>query len=221
MSTAPTDVRITDVPSAPKLARAVATALFVAGVLLVTAILPAEYGIDPIGTGKALGLTRMAAPIEAEPFVAPSPGAKVVPTVQGPIALYPAPYKVDSREFTLGPYEYVEFKYHLEKDAAMFFSWRASADVIHDFHGDPDGAPSSAAQSFEKKPRRGADGSFTAPFSGIHGWYWENPGGETITIKLATAGFYISAHEFHYDGSRATRAVSELDVIPVAHDQEK
>ena len=22
-------------------------------------------------------------------------------------------------------------------------------------------------------------GSFTAPFSGIHGWYWENPGGES------------------------------------------
>jgi hypothetical protein len=210
-----------DIPPAPKLARAVVTALLVAAVLLVTVVLPAEYGIDLLGAGKALGLTGMAAPLEAEPIVAPAAGAKVMPTVQGPIALYPTQFKVDSREFTLGPYEYVEFKYHLEKDATMFFSWRASEDVIHDFHGDPDGAPSSAAQSFEKKPRRGADGSFTAPFAGIHGWYWENPGGETITIKLTTVGFYTSAHEFHYDGSRGTREVSGLDVIPVAHNQEK
>ena len=35
-------------------------ALVVAVILLVTAVLPAEYGIDPLGTGKALRLMDLA-----------------------------------------------------------------------------------------------------------------------------------------------------------------
>jgi hypothetical protein len=31
----------------------------VAGVLLLTVVLPAEYGIDPTGAGRVLGLTQM------------------------------------------------------------------------------------------------------------------------------------------------------------------
>ena len=72
-------------------------------------------------------------------------------------------YKVDSRVFVLGPYEYVEFKYHLEKDAVMLFSWSADGNVLQDFHGDPDGAPASAAQSYDKQPRRKSDGTASNP----------------------------------------------------------
>lgn len=50
-----------------RIALATAAAMFVAGVLLVTVILPAEYGVDPVGTGRALGLTQIAG---AEPGVA-------------------------------------------------------------------------------------------------------------------------------------------------------
>ncbi len=34
-------------------------ALLAAGLLLVVAVLPAEYGVDPTGIGRALGLTAM------------------------------------------------------------------------------------------------------------------------------------------------------------------
>lgn len=197
------------------MARASGIALLAAVVLLVTVVLPAEYGIDPLGTGKALGISALAG-VTAEEPVPPPAGTKVAPVQEGAIALYPAQYKFDSREFVLGPYEYVEYKYHLEEGATMLFSWRASGDVIHDFHGDPDGAPSSAAQSFDKKPRRQADGSFAAPFSGIHGWYWENPGGDTLRVRVTTAGFYTGAHEFHHDGTRRPREVRALDTISPA-----
>jgi hypothetical protein len=137
------------------------------------------------------------------------------------VALYPAEYKFDSREFVLGPYEYVEYKYHLEQGAAMLFSWRASGDVVHDFHGDPDGAPGSAAQSFDKRPRRQADGSFSAPFAGIHGWYWENSGGDTVTVRVTTAGFYTAAHQFRFNGIRQSREVRALDTIRPAEDEKE
>jgi hypothetical protein len=208
------------VPSVRTLAKASAVALVVAGVLLVTIVFPAEYGIDPLGTGEALGLSALAGTSAQEP-VPPPQGTKVAPVQEGPFALYPAEYKFDAREFVLGPYEYVEYKYHLEQGATMLFSWNASGDVIHDFHGDPDGAPSSAAQSFDKQPRRQADGSFTAPFSGIHGWYWENPGGDTITVRVTTAGFYTSAHQFRYDGTRQPRTVRALATIAPTKDEKE
>lgn len=46
-------------PSPRKLLRSTLIALAVAVLLLVTVVLPAEYGIDPTGVGRVLGLTRM------------------------------------------------------------------------------------------------------------------------------------------------------------------
>ncbi|MGY0039367.1 hypothetical protein [Pedobacter sp. NJ-S-72] len=45
-----------------KIIKAVLIALVIAALLLVTAILPAEYGIDPIGTGKAFGFGKLYIP---------------------------------------------------------------------------------------------------------------------------------------------------------------
>jgi len=59
-------------------------ALAVAVVLLFVAVLPAEYGIDPLGTGRALGLVRSdAAVANVEPAPA---GDELKPAVSGPTA---------------------------------------------------------------------------------------------------------------------------------------
>jgi hypothetical protein len=202
-------------PSAQTLAIASGIALLVAGIILVTAVLPAEYGIDPLGTGKALGVSALSRAGAAEP-VPPPQSTVLAPTANGQIALYPGEFKVDSRSFELGPYEYVEFKYHLAKDAEMLFSWSADGNVLQDFHGDRDGGDKDATQSYDKQPRRKSDGSFRAPFSGIHGWYWENPGGETVTVRLTTAGFYTAAHQFTMTGQREDRQLRGLDSIPIS-----
>jgi len=190
-------------PTRRQLARTTALALAAAAAILVTIVLPAEYGLDPLRTGKALGLTRLSDPPPALDLPPePAAGAAQAPAVEGPIAHYPAGFKTDSAQFVLGPYEFVEYKYRFEKGASMLYSWTATATVIHDFHGDPQGAGEQAAVSHEKKPRRGANGEFTAPFAGIHGWYWENPGGETITVTVTSAGFYTSALELRSDRTR-------------------
>jgi hypothetical protein len=188
-------------PSRRKLA--VTTALAVAGaaIILVTLVLPAEYAIDPLHTGRALGLTRIAAP--PAPVAEPSAlaGEAFTPVQNGPVGMYARPYQRDTAQFVLGPYDFVEYKYHLEKGATMVFAWTSSAPVMHDFHGDPAAAPDSPV-SFEKKDRREASGAFTAPFTGIHGWYWENPTAEPVTIMLTSAGFYSLAIEFRSDRTR-------------------
>ncbi|PYR82833.1 MAG: hypothetical protein DMG18_14370 [Acidobacteria bacterium] len=47
-------------PSKKRIAKAAVAALIIAAALLVTAVLPAEYGIDPLGTAKLLRLTDLA-----------------------------------------------------------------------------------------------------------------------------------------------------------------
>jgi len=48
-----------EAPSPAALRRASAVAVLIAVALTVTAVLPAEYGIDPTGFGRRLGLTQM------------------------------------------------------------------------------------------------------------------------------------------------------------------
>jgi hypothetical protein len=212
------DGALRELPSTRKLAVASAIAALVAALVLVVAVLPAEYGVDPSGVGRTLGLTALSG-TEAVDAVPPPQGDGLAAERDGLVTLYPGQYRVDSRTFTLGPYEYLEYKYRLAKDASMLFSWKASSDVIHDFHGDQDGAPADASQSYDKKSRRQADGSFTAPFSGIHGWFWENPGGETVTVHVTSAGFYTEAFEFTVDRTRHRYDVKPVDAIAV--DDEK
>ena len=45
-----------ELPSTRKLLKSTALAVLVACVLLVTVVMPAEYGIDPTGIGNVLGL---------------------------------------------------------------------------------------------------------------------------------------------------------------------
>lgn len=46
-------------PSLARLVRSLAITALVAGVIVVTIVLPAEYGVDPTGVGQALGLKEM------------------------------------------------------------------------------------------------------------------------------------------------------------------
>jgi hypothetical protein len=48
-----------ELPTSGQLLRSTLIAAGVAAALLVTVVLPAEYGIDPTGAGRALGLTQM------------------------------------------------------------------------------------------------------------------------------------------------------------------
>jgi hypothetical protein len=171
-------------PPVRKILLATAAAAVVAAIILITAILPAEYGFDPLGTGRLLGLTDLAGG-----------------TMPAAIKRQDAAYKTNTASFDLGPYEFVEFKYRLEQGATMVYSWDATGPVIYDFHSEPDGAPQGYAESFDKAQSAAAHGSYTAPFSGIHGWFWENPNPKLVTITLTTAGFYSSAQEFRDNDS--------------------
>jgi hypothetical protein len=194
--------------SRQKMAAASAFAALVATVIFVGAVLPAEYGIDPLGTGEALGLLAISGRGQIENLAPPPGSTEFTPVQKGPAALYQAEYRTDAAEFVLEPYEYVEYKYHLETGAGMVFAWHASSPVIHDFHGEPDSAADGGETSYDMRETAAENGSFAAPFTGIHGWYWENPGGDRITIRVTSSGFYNAAVEISYNGTRKRHEVA-------------
>jgi hypothetical protein len=211
-------------PSVAVLARTTALALVVAGVILVVAVLPAEYGVDPTGIGRRLGLTAIATPPLAV-MEDPRPGdAPLVPIQNGPVGVYPAEFKLDAIDLVLEPFEYLEYKYQMEHGATMLYSWTSSAPLTQDFHGaratpPADGGP--VEQSYDKADRQRAYGSFTAPFTGMHGWFWEHPGEPNgpITIRLTSSGYYRSAVETRMDRTTRPHSVrSPETVAPSAPD---
>ena len=207
-----------EVPSKGALLKATAAALMVAALIFVCAVLPAEFGIDPVHTGAAMGLMSLSrgsgagashektmpiAPVTPT-ITAPTPGITAVPglngeapVIKGVFGAQPARYKTDSRELKLGPGEGMEIKYHMQGGAGMVYSWIATGNVQYEFHGEPDTKPPKAPEdyfeSYQKDDTAGAQqshGTFTAPSTGIEGWFWDNESGAPVTIQLVTAGFY-------------------------------
>ena len=149
-------------------------ALLTALAVFAGAVLPAEYGVDPLGTGELLGLLALAQ--------------------VAAVAAEEVEYRTDAVELTLRPEEWVEYTYRIGEGSSMLYSWRATGPLAYNLHSAPDGAPAGYAESFDAQENDAAHGSYTAPFTGVHGWYWENPGAESVTITFSSAGFYRDAH---------------------------
>lgn len=194
---------MTQAPSIRRILVAVGLALVVALVVLVVAVLPAEYNIDPLGTGRALGLTTLATAGQEDP--ASGPNAPVEADVRGVDARQTGSLAQDTFTVELRPFEGVEYKYRMEQGASLIYTWTASEPVGFDFHGEPDGAPARYSESYGKGAGASAAGSFLAPKPGIHGWFWENPGAGRVTVTLKTSGFYTASTEFR-DGEKIQKS---------------
>src|SRR5215510_13987188 len=93
-----------------RIALVTGAALLMAGLILVGAVLPAEYGVDPLGVGKKLGLMaigevqKKVAAFEATRAAAS--GADGVPIV----APQQRAYQHETVSFTIGPRDAIEYK---------------------------------------------------------------------------------------------------------------
>ena len=181
------------------LAHASAYATVAAGVILALFVLPAEYGIDVTGIGGALGLTKMASTeddAEAEPTPAPAEqdaaaAAYVVPEQSKLSIAKRSAWREDEKTIVLPAHSGAEIKARMKTGDSFQFRWKSDAAVRMDMHGEPVGAVNDEFTSYWKeKDISSAQGSFTAPFDGTHGWYWQNRNHQPVTIRVQTAGFY-------------------------------
>jgi hypothetical protein len=176
------------------LAKACGAALLAGALILGFVVLPAEYNIDPTGAGKALGLTALSDEVddtpEAQPATAVSATAVKVSEQTRDTIIRATPYRSDEKTLTLAPHSGVEVKAQMKAGDQFVFSWKSTAPVKMDMHGEASLTASDFSTYWKQKGLSEAQGSFTAPFDGIHGWYWRNQGDAAVTITLKTSGFY-------------------------------
>ena len=161
-----------------RVALATVAAFLAASGAFVTFVLPAEFGVDPTGVGRALGLLGLAG--------APPLDAHRTETA----------FAAETRVFELAPFESVEIKYDLVGGDGLVYAWRADGEVVFDLHAEPTGADPDTAESFAQGRGMRDSGTYVAPYEGIHGWFWENRTTETLTVTLRLAGFATGATEY-------------------------
>lgn len=166
-----------------------------AALIVLGAILPAEFNRDPLGVGKLSGLSRLWAP-EDEAVDAKAGG---VARAQE----YATPFRTDVIEIPLGDFmagverSELEYKVRMRKDATLIYAWEVvGATDARDFHFDQHGhttpkpgeamAVTTWRQGFGLKQ----NGALTAPFDGIQGWQFSNSSERPVVVRLKLAGFY-------------------------------
>jgi len=146
-------------------------------------VLPAEFGRDPTGIGKLLGLKGL--------------GASAETMATGSTArFYEAAYRSDVVEIPLFPKDgggpsQLEYKVRMKTGETLIYSWEAEGAeaLFFDMHSETDG-PDVRVVEFKQATGARSDGSLVAPIDGVHGWYWQNRSSKPIVIRLKTAGFY-------------------------------
>ena len=171
-------------PSVSQLARAIGIAVGAAAIILVTAVLPAEYGIDPTGIGQAIGLLRPPASVV-------DMSIPITPEAAATVTKSEVAFRSDEMTLTLKPGEGAEIKAAMVRGGSYVFSWTVEGGTVEfDMHGEhTDGSGGEASYAKGDEAASG-HGTFHAPFDGRHGWFWQNLTWEPVTVTLKTSGFY-------------------------------
>lgn len=198
-----------ELPTSAQLMRSTVIAFVAAAVLLVTVVMPADYGIDPTGIGRVLDLTQMgeikkelaaeAAADEAAqaaggaggataPAVQSAAAAPVVSAAPAPVAAAAAVSWRDETPLTLEPGAGIEIKLSMIEGDKALYAWKVQGGVVNfDTHGE------SFPRSISYEKGRGVaskQGELVAAFNGKHGWFFRNRGDAPVTVLLKTGGQY-------------------------------
>jgi hypothetical protein len=202
-----------ELPSARALLRSTLIAAGVALLLLVTVVMPAEYGVDPTGIGRVLGLKEMgeikqslaaeeAADEAADSALAAAGGAPGAPAapVNTPTAAgvaAPADGRADTISVLLQPGQGREIKLAMGDGARVDFTWSASGGVVnYDQHADRTAPPAIKYHGYKKGTAVASDtGVLVAAFDGMHGWFWRNRTTAPVTVTLRAKGDYAEWKE--------------------------
>lgn len=200
-------------PSTAQLLKASAIALLLAMTVLITTVLPAEFGKDPTGFGGLLGLTALHsvdAPVTVAAVAAPAAAIPAVVTGQAlsgqPVVAQTDPaqsfnldavraqstaFRSDEMSVTLEPGKGAEIKAKMLAGASFVFSWTSVGGPVNfDMHGEKPNDGDKFTSYWLDNQKAQAHGRFVAPFTGVHGWYWKNKGAVPVTITVKVSGYF-------------------------------
>lgn len=151
-------------------------------IALVTIILPAEYNIDPTGVGHALGLT-----------VFNSTEAEVISTALSQKEAEKNKGIAKTIDIMVPAHSGVEYKFTMQQHKKLSYLWLTNGAALYfDLHGEPEGDTTGYFESYAIATSNRMEGSFTTPFTGVHGWYWKNTSENPVTVQLTVKGDYAT-----------------------------
>ena len=193
-----------------QLLKSLIIALIIGAIVLLTSVLPAEYGLDPLGTGKLFGFSKLYQgneKIESNEIYSSLNFKKIkIRTLGSPLSV-PKPSEADNpppevqypqREDTIEvvvPAEKgIEYKFKSLKYGSTKYEWATDEGVVYiDFHGDvkQENPPKNVFyESYTLAYSNNMAGTLTAPFEGKHGWYFRNETKEDIIVTIRLNGNY-------------------------------
>ena len=151
-------------------------------IILITFIAPAEYGIDPTGLGKRFGLMEL-----SKPPVAISQKAHAQQCPTGDLA----EKWQDIVLITIPAHSTMEYKFSIQQQEILEYEWQSTGAALYfDFHGEPAGDTTGYFKSYQIDSLNHVAAKQIMPFTGRHGWYWNNKSDQAVQITLKTKGKY-------------------------------
>jgi hypothetical protein len=117
----------------------------------------------------------------------------------------------DQWEVELGAYESIELKYTIPEGERMTFSWQSSQPLHYDMHAHPFAGGVDLTESYGVADAATLRGRYVAPFTGIHGWYWQNRTLQPVKLTLAASGGFSTSTIFDSAGEH------DRPVVPPAN----
>ncbi|HQS25134.1 MAG TPA: hypothetical protein PLC18_13630 [Sediminibacterium sp.] len=181
-------------------------ALIVGALLLVCAVLPAEYGIDVLGVGKFTGFSKLYVSDTTKNSTSlPKTLHKILKienvgsglNVPKPLsANNPSPKiqyadRTDEISVVIPAGKGLEYKVNMLKYGQLKYEWITDrGELYFDFHGEVKGN-SNYFESYAIAYSNNMAGSLVAPFEGPHGWYFKNNSEVDMTVKIRMIGQYM------------------------------
>jgi len=182
-----------ELPSTKKLLKSTILAICIAIIILITTVLPAEYGIDPSGIGEMLGLLKMGE-IKVELSEKANTTNLDSEIKSDPdIEYIPSNYISQKGEITISfkPNEGRELKVTMLKGEKMNYDWHTDGGEIY-FAAHTD---SGESHDYSEGTKSNDKGVITAFCNGRHGWWYKNRTSEVVTLTLQVDGKYSDFRE--------------------------
>lgn len=183
----------------------VVIAAIIGAVLLVSAVLPAEFGIDPLGIGKVTGFDKLYIPEdENKGSSSNTPHETLTMSKLGSGKDVPRPKEADNpppaQQLAVREDEAsvlvpagkgLEYKVNMLKYGVLEYEWKTDkGEVYLDMHGEVKDNH-NFFESYLIAYSNNMTGTIIAPFEGPHGWYFKNNGTEDVTVKIRLKGQYL------------------------------
>lgn len=200
-----------------QLIQSVIMAFIIGTIVLLTAVFPAEYGMDPLGTGELFGFSKLYQgdsdsgnneiqdaslssisfkKLKIEKVGSPASVPKPV-EANNPPPEEQVPQRDDIIEVLVPAGKGIEYKFLMLKYGSVKYEWSVDKGIVYiDFHGEvkQENPPENVFyESYTLAYSNNMAGTLTAPFEGKHGWYFRNDTDQDITVTIRLKGEYVLA----------------------------